>query len=231
MTYRIRNWNDYQHYKSRAPIWVKLYFSTLSSQDWVASDDATRVLAIACILIASRHNGEIPNDPLYVQRIAYLNKKPDFAPLVRTGFLVPVGEDASNALADCYQVDSGNANITSIKIKEEKNRACTQMLATCKHEYSTEFLAWWALYPKKVNKLTAFAEWKLALKRATATTLIEALQAQLQGGNFSNDPQYILYPERWLKRGKWEDEIGVNKTVPTNNGIFKVVLPDEEAGQ
>lgn len=57
-------------------------------------DDASRVLAVACMLIASRNSGEIPDDPEYVRRVAYLNRKPDFSPLIKTGFLT-VQADAS----------------------------------------------------------------------------------------------------------------------------------------
>jgi len=86
--YTIRNWREYQHYKDRNPPWIKLHYELLSSRDWVMLDDAGRVLAVACMLLASRNDGMVPDDPAYVKRVAYLNKKPNFAPLVDCGFLV-----------------------------------------------------------------------------------------------------------------------------------------------
>ena len=94
--FRVRNWSEYQHYKDRNPPWVKLHFALLSSRDWVLFDDASRVLAVACMLIASRDDGRVPADAEYLQRVAYLNSVPNLKPLVDSGFL----EDASGLLAD-----------------------------------------------------------------------------------------------------------------------------------
>ena len=88
---QVRNWATYQHYKDRNPPWIKLHFSLISSKDWVMLDDASRVLALACMLIASRSElgeGRFEADPDYIQRVAYLNTVPDFNPLINTGFLV-----------------------------------------------------------------------------------------------------------------------------------------------
>jgi hypothetical protein len=57
-------------------------------------DDKSKVLAIACMLIASRNDGQIPNDPEYIKRVAYLKSTPNFKPLILCGFL----ESASNCL-------------------------------------------------------------------------------------------------------------------------------------
>ena len=88
---RVKNWAEFQHYKDRNPPWIKLHFSLLSSPDWVLLDDTSRVLAVACMLIASRNHGCIPDNPAYIKRVAYLNKTPNFKPLIECGFL----EDAS----------------------------------------------------------------------------------------------------------------------------------------
>ena len=95
---RIKNWREFQHYGDRNPPWIKLHNSLLSSKDWVALDDASRVLAVACMLIAAKSgtDGEFCGDAEYIRRVAYLNSEPDFKPLIRCGFI----EDASNSLAD-----------------------------------------------------------------------------------------------------------------------------------
>lgn len=96
--YTIRNWRDFQHYRDRNPPWIKLHFALLSSRDWVNMNDASRVLAVSCMLIASRNDGQIDgsDDGLdYLQRVAYLHRRPDLKPLIDSGFL----EYASNTLA------------------------------------------------------------------------------------------------------------------------------------
>lgn len=88
----IKNWEKFQHYKDRNPPWIKLHFELLTSRDWVSLDDASRVLAIACMLIASRNGGVIPDDPDYLKRVAYLNTDPDLTPLILCGFLEPLAD-------------------------------------------------------------------------------------------------------------------------------------------
>jgi hypothetical protein len=95
---RVKNWRKFQHYSDRNPPWIKLHFEILSSRDWVTLDDASRVLAIACMLIASRNEGVVPADPDYVQRVAYLKKPPNFKPLIACGFL-EVASDCKQMLA------------------------------------------------------------------------------------------------------------------------------------
>ena len=94
-TYCIKNWDHFQHYRDRNPPWIKLHYELLSSSDWVILDDPSRVLAIACMLVASRSkgaNGEIDGSDsglAYLKRVAYLNKTPNLTPLILCGFLVP----------------------------------------------------------------------------------------------------------------------------------------------
>ena len=90
MKYKVKNWTMFQHYRDRNPPWIKLHFSLLSSHDWVMLDDASRVLAISIMLIASRNGGEIDGSDAgldYLQRVAYLKRKPSLKPLIDCGFL------------------------------------------------------------------------------------------------------------------------------------------------
>lgn len=85
--YRVRNWTQFQHYRDRNPPWIKLHFALLASEDWVTLDDASKLLAVVCMLVASRNDGMVPNKPAYLKRVAYLDADPDLAPLILCGFL------------------------------------------------------------------------------------------------------------------------------------------------
>jgi hypothetical protein len=98
--YAIRNWEQYQHYKDRNPPWIKLYREIMWSRDWVNWDDASKLLAIVCMMLASENDGLIPNDIGFIRRRAYLEKSPNLKPLITSGFLV----DASDMLASCTQM-------------------------------------------------------------------------------------------------------------------------------
>lgn len=98
LKYRVKNWRTFQHYKDRNPPWIKLHFALLSSRDWVTLADASRVLAVVCMLVASRNDGEIDGSEAgleYLQRVGYLKGKPILKPLIECGFL----ESASEMLA------------------------------------------------------------------------------------------------------------------------------------
>jgi hypothetical protein len=116
---RLRNWEIVQHYKDRNPPGIKLHFELLSSEDWVVLADASRVLAVACMLIASRNSGLIRADAKgkqYLQRVAYLNSLPDFNPLIECGFLEP----ASTMLADASALQASARPETETETEEEK---------------------------------------------------------------------------------------------------------------
>ena len=115
MRYRIKNWSDYQHYKDRCPPWIKLHHALLTSEVWVLGNDATRTLAIASMLLASRNednDGSFNGDPVYIKRFAYLNSTPDFKQLIQYEFIELV-HDASDVLANC----------NTEKSREEQRRA------------------------------------------------------------------------------------------------------------
>ena len=71
------------------------------------------------------------------------------------------------------------------------------------NEYSAEFEKFWAVYPKKVGKLAAFKEWKAALARTDARAIIR--RAAAYSSDPTRKPGYTLDPERWLKKGRYED--------------------------
>jgi hypothetical protein len=118
--YRIIEWAKYQHYKDRDPPWIKLHRDLLTSQTWVTLSDASRVLAIACMLIAAGTDNKIPTSPEYLKRRAYLNKEPDFAPLVAAGFVELVNDD--NTVADASKVEQPLAVDTKCSSEERRDR-------------------------------------------------------------------------------------------------------------
>lgn len=93
--FTVKNWAKFQHYKDRNPPWIKLHVEILSSEDWVTLADASRLLAVVCMVVAAKNDGRIPNNPDYIKRIAYLDKLPDLSPLIKCGFLLNPLADAS----------------------------------------------------------------------------------------------------------------------------------------
>jgi len=103
---RIVNWERFQHYKDRNPPWIKLHRELLTSRTWATSDDASRVLAIALMFLASATGNKIPFDPAYIRRVAYLNQDPDLSQLLAAQFIEIENdaERASTVLADASKL-------------------------------------------------------------------------------------------------------------------------------
>lgn len=128
MHYRIIEWETYQHYKDRSPPWIKLHANTMTSRTWVSLDDHGRVLAIACMLIAADTDNQIPADPAFVRRRAYLDHDPDFHALEAVGFIELVNDSndlqpkREQTLAPRKQVLADASKPYSEKSRAEKRR-------------------------------------------------------------------------------------------------------------
>ena len=209
---RVKNWAKFQHYKERNPPWVKLHYEMLTSRDWVALDDASRVLAIACILIASRdetHQGIISDDPDYIKRVAYLHKKPDFEPLISCGFL----ECASVALADASTLHT-NATPETYRTETEKETEKKESVSggrvATRPERNEAFEDFWKTYPSRGKganpKTPARKLFEAAVKSGVGPgTIITALA---KGAGYDRDKigtEYIPQAVKWLRDRRWED--------------------------
>jgi hypothetical protein len=99
---RVKNWNEFQHYRDRRPPWIKLHRSLLDDFAWHRLPDASRALAPLLWLLASESaNGVIPYDPETIAfRVHTTRNKVDaaIAPLIGAGFLIEE-QDGSGPLA------------------------------------------------------------------------------------------------------------------------------------
>ena len=53
MQYRIKNWEQFQHFKDRLPPWIKVYRSLLDDPDWHALDGEDAKVLVMLWLVAS----------------------------------------------------------------------------------------------------------------------------------------------------------------------------------
>lgn len=181
-TIRVKNWDRFQHYKDRNPPWIKLHYDLLSSSDWVMLDDRNRLLAIVCMLLASRHEGCVPDDMEYIRRVAYLDKLPDLQPLIDSGFLEVEGE-RKQMLADARPEER----------RGEKRQRRGEI----------PFSDFWAIYPNHQKPTPSKKKWEgLTVKDQQAA--MTALPNHLANWN---DPKFVPHATTWLNQRRWEDEI------------------------
>jgi hypothetical protein len=211
----IREWAKHQHYSDRSPPWIKLHRDILTSATWVASDDATRVLAVALMVLASQCNNRIMADPDYIKRVAYLNKSPDLSKLVAVGFIDFVDE---NGVASGDADHASNDPTFAIQRREEKRRSETE-----KNDHA--FNEFWSAYPNKVGKGKAREAYAKALSKAPA----EQINLAVKSYPWPSDSQFIPHPTTWLNQERWSDQPAKRSApeVPAVKGAY-VAPPDPE---
>jgi hypothetical protein len=70
---RIRNWEKYQHYKDRKPIWIKLHIDMLDDEKLRSLPVPTRLLWDQLLLLAARYGNPVEDD---ANGIAKLTRMP-----------------------------------------------------------------------------------------------------------------------------------------------------------
>lgn len=60
MTYKIKGWHKFQHFKDRKPPWIKLYRDILDDPDWHELDAEAAKMLVMLWLLASEDEGRLP---------------------------------------------------------------------------------------------------------------------------------------------------------------------------
>lgn len=117
-----KNWASFQHYKDRAPAWIKLHGDLLDDFEFHCLPLASKALAPMLWLLASKYDGgKIPLDyPKLAFRLRLSSDEVESAvkSLISAGFFVVSGDveqDDSKPLAECLPRERGE--------KEEEGEA------------------------------------------------------------------------------------------------------------
>jgi len=98
-----------------------------------------------------------------------------------------------------------HAPIKVTKKKKEKTSSLEPRPKTV--GYTEDFEAFFAAYPKKINKVKAYDEWKkIDPDKIMLADILEGVDRYIESGKW-NDKQFIPYPERFIKNRRWEDEL------------------------
>lgn len=149
-----KKWEEFQHYKDRAPSWVKLHKRLLDDFAFHRLPVASKALAPMLWLLASEYDGGVIEASL--EEVAFrMHMTPGelaeaLNPLVEAKFF-ELEQDASSALAGCKQEASLEKEREEEKRKRER--------ATSAPDRFDDF---WKGYPKTpvMSKKEALASWK-----------------------------------------------------------------------
>lgn len=179
--FRVRNWSRYQHYRDRNPPWIKLHVEIFTSEDWVMLADASKLLALVCMVIAAKHDGRVPNNPHYIKRIAYLDSLPNLKPLIECGFLEnTLAEDTETLAAARPEKETEGETekeevMSVLQTDAQQIEAPSGTKKAVRTAYPKDFEDFWKAYPTDPNmsKRSANLQWS----KLTPDEKIEVIQA------------------------------------------------------
>ena len=99
---RIKNWDRFQHFKDRKPIWIKLYRDLLDDLNWHELDPKSAKALVMIWLIASEDLGILPETKTLAFRLRMSEKE---TKEVVTRLSSWLDQDDINAISEGYQDD------------------------------------------------------------------------------------------------------------------------------
>lgn len=211
--YRIKNWQEFQHYgDKRTPPWIKLHYEILTSETWIMIDDASKLLAIVCMLLASRNRGEVKGSAAYIQKVGNLNRLPNFKPLIDIGFLIPL-DDASNMQALAPESSSLSSSLSLSKggVGESENGS---------HDDFTEF---WQQFPRQRigSRPAAHKSWQKTIQggEITPATLLSVVLAY--GSSDEVRRGYAKGCAAWLNAECWRNDYSIKTKDRNHDNIHR----------
>jgi len=120
--------------------------------------------------------------------------------------------------AKAMQLDN-KSNAVAMQGKERKEKGKERE----RENYSPEFQEFWKLYPsrngKKTGKREAFEEYNKALKKTDPKTISSAVVAQSKTNDWKKENgSFVPDAFRWLKKGRWEDEVSLENQTSVRPG-------------
>lgn len=202
MSITPKNWDSFQHYKDRAPSWIKLHKGLLTDFRFSRLPVASRALAPMLWLLASEYErGEITAT---MEEIAFRMHMTErdlveaISPLIDSGFFI-----ASEALAKPEQV-------ACLEKRREENKIEKDTCAVGKPTRTDEkFEEFWKSLPKRDGanpKEPARKLFHAAVKAGEDPDAIIAGARQCARSEAKNaNTPYIPQTVKWLRDRRWRD--------------------------
>ena len=114
---RIKNWDRFQHFKDRKPIWIKLYRDLLDDLNWHNLDPKLAKALVMIWLIASEERGQLPEIKSLAFRLRMSEK--DTKDIV-TRLSAWLEQDDINGISEGYQDDMPEKRREETEKEKEK---------------------------------------------------------------------------------------------------------------
>jgi hypothetical protein len=198
MSFKIKNWSKFQHFKDRRPPWIKLYRDLLDDIDWHELDPLAAKCLVMIWLIASEDDGRLPD----LKKLAFRLRLPENQIKSIVSKLSHwLEQDDITMISERYQDDLPETERETEKEREKETDISPKQVRT---SYSKEFELFWDGYPRDSNmsKKEAFSAWKRISDedRKKATEAVPHFSAYCKA-----NPDYRpIHAVRFLTKARWE---------------------------
>lgn len=228
---QIRNWDRYQHYKSRNPPWIKLYNSLLDDYEFSRLHDASKAHLIGIWMLASRHGGQVPYDAEWIAHKINATETVDIEPLLEGEWLVPIDktrkQNASAPRASRKQLATPErereryrkegkvekeVSLRSTRARAQGNGAekpgsvqtPQRVAAVYELAFAAGWEAWRAVDMGKGSRFAAREAWRKLIEKPKLDPrpVVEAVSAYcLQCASTASKTQHMV---TWIRQRGWE---------------------------
>lgn len=194
---RVKNWEEFQHYRDRNPPWIKLHRDLLRDYEFQCLQDASKLHLMLIWLLASQMDNKIPADEDFIKNQIGVKGKLYLKELINKGYLI----DDSGALAERKQAAMPETETEAYSKEVEREKEVG------------DFENFWNAYGKIGNKQQALKSFNKAIKEGVNYEII------IRGlNNYQNycraigqEQRYIKHASTWLNNRGWEDEYAITE--------------------
>jgi hypothetical protein len=107
--FRVRKWEDFQHYKQRNPPWIRLHRTLLRDHKFNKLSEAEQWMLVRIWLLASETDNHMAYDERWVRRAINSARKVPVDKFVQMGFLEEYDGDWSSRRSEEGRNNSGTS--------------------------------------------------------------------------------------------------------------------------
>lgn len=196
--FSVKNFDRFQHYRDRAPPWIKLYNHLLEDYAFTKFPDASKWHLVAIWLLASRSGNRLPADPAWLATKIGANSEIDLTLFLSHKYII-ICQDPPLTGAISYQ-DASNL----LEREEERRAEESRGEQNNDRMVNVEFEDWYSLYPRKASRGQAIRAFRAARKKAPLEILMKGAQAYRDDPR--RKPEYTKHPATWLNGECWKDD-------------------------
>ena len=158
--FKIKDWDEKQHYRDRAPPWIKLYNHLLDDYEFGSLQDASKLHLMLIWLLASRNHNKLPFNAKWIKQRIGVETEVDLTELLDFGFieldhsesrtLQTEEHDASKVLQTVVQVADTEREREGER-EERESRGEESINKRCASDVDQVFSHWMTVMGKAAN--------------------------------------------------------------------------------